>query len=449
MERNLTTGRVFRNLILFSLPYLLSYFLQTLYGMADLFIIGQFEGVASTTAVSVGSQVMHMLTVMIVGLAMGTTVCVGQAVGGGNRKQAAKEIGNTVTLFMAVSLLLTVVLLALVRPIVSVMSTPAEAVDGTVRYLTVCLIGIPFITAYNIISSIFRGLGDSKSPMYFIAVACAANIGLDYLFMGVFRLGAAGAALGTTVAQAISVCVSLTVIVKRRLIVLSKEDFKPERSVVGRLLKIGVPVAMQDGLIQVAFIVITVIVNRRGLNDAAAVGIVEKIIGFLFLVPSSMLSAVSALGAQNIGAGKPERAVQTLRYAVLVAVSFGVLVTALIQLTAEPVVALFTDRNGSGGVEVIRLGGQYLRGYIFDCIFAGIHFSFSGYFCACGRSGISFLHNILAIVLVRVPGAYLTSLLFPATLLPMGLATAGGSLFSVIICVAAFLIIRRRERVTA
>ena len=449
LERNLTTGSVFRNLILFSLPYLLSYFLQTLYGMADLFIIGQFEGVASTTAVSVGSQVMHMLTVMIVGLAMGTTVCVGQAVGGGNRKQAAKEIGNTVTLFMAVSLLLTVVLLALVRPIVSVMSTPAEAVDGTVRYLTVCLIGIPFITAYNIISSIFRGLGDSKSPMYFIAVACAANIGLDYLFMGVFRLGAAGAALGTTVAQAISVCVSLTVIVKRRLIVLSKEDFKPERSVVGRLLKIGVPVAMQDGLIQVAFIVITVIVNRRGLNDAAAVGIVEKIIGFLFLVPSSMLSAVSALGAQNIGAGKPERAVQTLRYAVLVAVSFGVLVTALIQLTAEPVVALFTDRNGSGGVEVIRLGGQYLRGYIFDCIFAGIHFSFSGYFCACGRSGISFLHNILAIVLVRVPGAYLTSLLFPATLLPMGLATAGGSLFSVIICVAAFLIIRRRERVTA
>ncbi len=449
MERNLTTGSVFRNLILFSLPYLLSYFLQTLYGMADLFIIGQFEGVASTTAVSVGSQVMHMLTVMIVGLAMGTTVCVGQAVGGGNQKQAAKEIGNTVTLFMAASILLTVVLLALVRPIVSVMSTPAEAVDGTVRYLTVCLIGIPFITAYNIISSIFRGLGDSKSPMYFIAVACAANIGLDYLFMGVFRLGAAGAALGTTVAQAISVCVSLTVIVKRRLIVLSKEDFKPERSVMGRLLKIGVPVAMQDGLIQVAFIVITVIVNRRGLNDAAAVGIVEKIIGFLFLVPSSMLSAVSALGAQNIGAGKPERAVQTLRYAVLVAVSFGVLVTALIQLTAEPVVALFTDRNGSGGEEVIRLGGQYLRGYIFDCIFAGIHFSFSGYFCACGRSGISFLHNILTIVLVRVPGAYLTSLLFPATLLPMGLATAGGSLLSVIICVAAFLIIRRRERVTA
>ena len=208
MEKNLTTGSVFKNIVLFSLPYLLSYFLQTLYGMADLFIVGQFEGVASTTAVSVGSQVMHMLTVMIVGLAMGTTVSIGQAVGGGDTGRAAKDIGNTVTLFMIVAVALTVLLLIFVRPIVSVMSTPAEAADGAMSYLTICFMGIPFITAYNIISSIFRGLGDSKSPMYFIAVACISNIILDYLFMGVFRLGAAGAALGTTVSQAISVAVS-------------------------------------------------------------------------------------------------------------------------------------------------------------------------------------------------------------------------------------------------
>ena len=165
MEKNLTTGSVFKNLVVFSLPYLLSYFLQTLYGMADLFIIGQYEGVAATTAVSVGSQVMHMLTVMIVGLAMGTTVSIGQAVGAGDLRRAALEVGNTVTLFMALSLVLTAALLLLVRPIVAVMSTPAEAVEGAVRYLTICFIGIPFITAYNILSSIFRGMGDSKSPM--------------------------------------------------------------------------------------------------------------------------------------------------------------------------------------------------------------------------------------------------------------------------------------------
>ena len=445
MEKNLTTGSVFKNVILFSLPYLLSYFLQTLYGMADLFIIGQFEGVASTTAVSIGSQVMHMLTVMIVGLAMGTTVSIGQAIGAGDRRRAAKDVGDTVTLFMAVSVTLMVVLLVLVNPIVSAMSTPAEAVDGTAAYLTICFIGIPFITAYNIISSIFRGMGDSKSPMYFIAVACAANIGLDYLFMGVFRLGPAGAALGTTVSQAISVAVSLVVILKRKSIVLERADFKPDRMVMGKILKIGVPIALQDGLIQIAFIVITIIANHRGLNDTAAVGIVEKVMSFLFLIPSSMLSAVSALGAQNIGAKKPERAIQTLRYAILLAVGFGIFSSIVIQFAAEPIVAVFTDANAEGGADVIRLGGQYLRGYIWDSIFAGIHFSFSGYFCACGKSGLSFLHNILAIALVRIPGVYLTSQLFPATLFPMGLATAAGSLLSVVICVIAFALIHRKD----
>ncbi len=446
MEKNLTTGSVFKNIVLFSLPYLLSYFLQTLYGMADLFIIGQFEGVASTTAVSVGSQVMHMLTVMIVGLAMGTTVSIGQAIGAGDRRQVGKNIGNTVMLFMAVAVVMTAILLALVRPIVSVMSTPQEAVDGTVSYLTICFIGIPFITAYNIISSIFRGMGDSKSPMYFIAVACVANIGLDYLFMGALHLGPAGAALGTTLSQAISVAVSLVVILKRRSILLKKSDFKPRSPIMGKILKIGIPIAFQDGLIQVAFIIITIIANQRGLNDAAAVGIVEKIISFLFLVPSSMLSTVSALGAQNIGAKKPERAIQTLRYAVMIAVGFGVIVSTTIQFTAEPIVALFTDKNAAGGMDVIRLGGQYFRGYIWDCIFAGIHFSFSGYFCACGKSGLSFLHNILSISLVRVPGVYLTSQLFPETLFPMGLATAAGSVLSVMICIIAFTVIRRKER---
>ena len=446
MEKNLTTGNVFKNVILFSLPYLLSYFLQTLYGMADLFIIGQFEGVASTTAVSIGSQVMHMLTVMIVGLAMGTTVSIGQAIGAGDRRQAAKDVGNTITLFMALSITLMATLLALVGPIVSAMSTPEEAVDGTVAYHTICFIGIPFITAYNIISSIFRGMGDSKSPMHFIAVACAANIGLDYLFMGVFHLGPAGAALGTTVSQAISVVISLIVIIKRKSIVLQKSDFKPQRPVMGKILKIGIPIALQDGLIQVAFIIITIIANRRGLNDAAAVGIVEKVMSFLFLIPSSMLSTVSALGAQNIGANKPERAIQTLQYAILLAVGFGVLSSVVIQFVAEPIVSLFTDRNADGGADVIRLGGQYLRGYIWDSIFAGIHFSFSGYFCACGKSSLSFLHNILAIALVRIPGVYLTSQLFPETLFPMGLATAAGSLLSVVICVVAFAVIRRKDR---
>ncbi len=440
MEKNLTSGSVLRNILTFSVPYLLSYFLQTLYGMADLFIIGQFEGVASTTAVSIGSQVMHMITVMIVGLAMGTTVCIARATGAGDHKQATAAIGNTVSLFMALSLVLMAVLLACVQPIVSVMSTPAEAAAGTADYLTICFVGIPCITAYNIISSIFRGMGDSKSPMYFIAVACAANILLDYLFMGALQMGPAGAALGTTLSQALSVAVSLAVILKRQTgIALRRSDLKPRRPVLRQLLKIGLPVAFQDGFIQIAFIIITIIANRRGLSDAAAVGIVEKVISFLFLVPSSMLSTVSALGAQNIGAGKHDRAARTLRYAVLIAAGFGLCVSIVMQWIAEPVVGLFT-----ADATVIAAGGQYIRGYIWDCLFAGIHFCFSGYFCAYGRSELSFLHNITAILLVRIPGVSLTSTLFPTTLFPMGLATACGSILSVAICLAAYLWMRRQ-----
>lgn len=277
METNLTTGSVGRQLIGFSLPYLLSYLLQTLYGMADLFIIGQYEGVAGTTAVAVGSQVMHMLTVMIVGLAMGTTVSIARAIGADDRPQAAAATGNTVTLFLSLSLVLTVGLL-LRRPI-------------------------------------------------------------------------------------------------------------------------------------------------------TAVGIVEKIIGFLFLVPSSMLSAVSALGAQNLGAGKPERAKQTLFWAIGLACGFGAVTVVAVQFLAEALVGLFTPDQAA-----VLAGGQYLRGYIWDSFFAGVQFSFSGYFCACGRSGLSFLHNFLSIVCVRIPGAYLTSRLFPQTLLPMGLANAAGSLFSICVC---------------
>lgn len=275
MEKNLTTGSVGRQLIGFSLPYLLSYLLQTLYGMADLFIIGRYEGVAGTTAVAVGSQVMHMLTVMIVGLAMGTTVSIARAIGADDRPQAAAATGNTVTLFLSLSLVLTVGLLLLRRPI-------------------------------------------------------------------------------------------------------------------------------------------------------TAVGIVEKIIGFLFLVPSSMLSAVSALGAQDLGAGKPERAKQTLFWTIGLACGFGAVTVVAVQFLAEALVGLFTPDQAA-----VLAGGQYLRGYIWDSFFAGVQFSFSGYFCACGRSGLSFLHIFLSIVCVRIPGAYLTSRLFPQTLLPMGLANAAGSLFSI------------------
>ncbi len=435
MERNLTSGSVLKNIIYFSLPYMLSYFLQTLYGMADLFIIGQFDGVAGTTAVSNGSQVMYMLTVIIVGLAMGTTVNIGKAVGRRDREDISRIIGNTATLFMTISVVLMVVLILLVRPIVSVIGTPSQAVEGSVNYLTVCFIGIPFITAYNIISSIFRGMGDSKSPMYFIATACFANIVLDYLFMGVLKLGPTGAALGTTLSQTLSVLITLIYIRKKNTgIELEKSDLKPDKKTIGKILKTGIPVSLQDGFIQVAFIIITVIANHRGINDAAAVGIVEKVIGVLFIVPSSMLATVSALSAQNIGAKKYDRAEKTLRYAIILTVSYGIVVATITQFISKLIISLFSPDS-----TVILLGSEYLTGYSWDCIFAGIHFCFTGYFCAYGKSYIGFVHNIISILFIRIPGSYLASAMFSDTLLPMGFAASAGSVLSILICVEAFI----------
>lgn len=409
--------------------------------MADLFIIGQFNSVDATTAVSIGSQVMHMITVIIVGLAMGSTVMIGRAVGAKNNKQMTKTVGNTVSLFTAVSIIITAMLIFCVKPIISLMSTPAEAVSGTSDYLTICFIGIPFITAYNVIASVFRGMGDSKSPMYFISVACVFNIALDFLFIGAMDMGAAGAALGTTLSQTASVIISLIVIRRKKLISgLHKNDLKPQKSTILPVLKVGFPVAVQDGFIQIAFIIITIFANKRGLTDAAAVGVVEKLIGIIFLVPSTMLSTVSSLSAQNIGAKKHDRVQKILLYSTIITVIYGVIMAVLMQFFAENAVGLFTN-----SADVMVLGGQYMHSYVWDCVFAGIHFCFSGYFCAYGLSNISFLHNVLSIVLARIPIAYYASVNYTDTLFPMGTAAPIGSLLSVIICIIAFMWIKKHK----
>lgn len=278
MEKNLTTGSVLKTIIYFALPYLLSYFLQTLYGMADLYITGQFNGVDSITAVSNGSQVMHMLTVIIVGLAMGTTVIIGKAIGGNKLDNAGRAIGNTITLFMGIAIVMTIVFLIAAKLIVLLIGVPQEAVAGTV------------------------------------------------------------------LSQTFSVIVAFIAIRKRKTgIKLVKEDFIPDRKVLGEILKVGIPVAVQDGCIQVAFIIITVIANHRGLDDAAAVGIVEKMISAIFIIPSSMLATVSALSAQNIGAGKYDRAAKTLKYATMITSVYGVF-TAVIRVIL--IAAFFNTLDG-------------------------------------------------------------------------------------------------------
>lgn len=430
MEKNLTQGNVTKTLITFSLPFLLSYILQTLYGLADLFIIGQFCLKEATTAVSIGSQLMHMLTVMIVGLAMGSTVLIGQSVGAQDRIMRNKAVGNTVTLFIIASVAATIVLLIGVNLVVKLMSTPLEAIDGTRIYLIICFAGIPFITAYNVISSILRGMGDSKSPMYFVAVACVFNIALDYIFIGVMNLGPAGAALGTTLAQAASVIIAVIFAVKKQIISgITGRDFYPDKGIIGKIIKVGIPIMLQDGFIQISFLVITIFANRRGLVDAAAVGIVEKLIGILFLIPSTLLASVSALCAQNIGAARHDRARKTMKSALSIAIIFGLVISIIFQFAAPFSIGLFTK-----DAQVIAAGTPYMKSYVFDCIFAGVHFIYSGYFTAYSRSGLSFIHNVISVLTARIPLAYFASVRYPLSLFPMGMAAPIGSAVSVIIC---------------
>ena len=449
LQNDLTSGGIFKNLVRFSLPFLLSCFLQTFYGLADLFITGQFNGPSTISAVSIGSQLMHMITVIIVGLAMGATVCIGRAVGMKDRALIKKNIGTSVTFFLFSSIIMSIILIFCAQFFLRLLSTPAEAFPEAKNYCVICFAGIPFITAYNILSSIYRGLGDSKSPMIFIFIAGVLNIALDYAFIGGLGMGAGGAALATVISQALSALIGAIMIrsLSRKSGILQADasgapnrlSFPPDKTTLSHILRIGVPVACQDGLIQVSFLVITAIANSRGVLVAASVGIVEKIICFLFLVPSAMLSSVSAIAAQNAGAGKHERGIKTLSYAISICVIFGIIVTVIGWIFPSQIMSLFSKDS-----HVVELGGQYFRTYVTDCIVAGVHFCFSGFFCAYGKSMYSFIHNILSISLIRIPGTYLAAKFFPETLAPMGMAAPIGSLFSAILCTILFFVVRKK-----
>lgn len=436
MVQNLTEGSIRKNLIRFALPFLAASFLQTFYGLADLFITGQFNGAASITGVSNGSQVMHMLTVVIVGLSMGPTVLIARSVGAKDKKQIATSIGNAVSLFAILAAVVTVVLLLCVHPIISLLSTPAEAVDETWRYMVICFVGIPFITAYNVVASIFRGLGDTTTPMKFVAYAGILNVGLDILLIGPLHMGAAGAAIATVFSQAVSDVLAIRALLKTDAgSSVTRKDLRFDKNLMGKIIRIGVPIAMQEGFIQISFLAITAIANSRGVEVAAAVGIVEKVISFLFLVPSAMMSTVSAVTAQNAGAGKNERGREALFFAIFCCVTYGAIIAILCQIFPEQIVDLFVQDDP----EVVKLGGQYLRSYSIDTMIAGIHFCFSGYFSAYGKAAYSFFHNIVSVLAVRIPGAYLASVYYPDTLFPMGLAAPMGSALSSVICIILYL----------
>lgn len=427
---DLTQGNVPGVLFQFALPYLLANMLQALYGGADLFVVGQFDDAASVAGVAIGSQVMQTVTGIILGLTTGITVLIGIATGARNDKETASIIGSSIWLFALVGGFLTLLMTLLHNPIAALMHTPAEAMRDTCHYLLICSLGIPFIIGYNVICGILRGLGDSRTPLYFVALACAINITLDFLLVGGFHLRAAGAAFATIASQGISFLTALIFLRRRGFSFrFTRQDIRLNGLLSRRIVLLGAPIALQDALINISFLLITVIVNQMGVIASAALGVVEKIIIFAMLPPVAISSAVAAMTAQNFGAGLTERMNRCLKAGIGMALVFGVSMCLYSQFLPDTLLRIFTSDPA-----VITMGAGYLRGYSIDCIMVSFVFCFNSYFSGQGNSWFPMVHSLIATLLFRIPLSWAFSHIDPTTLVWMGYAPPLSTLVSLFIC---------------
>ena len=439
----ITEGVIWKQLLFFFFPILFGTLFQQIYNTADTVVVGRFVGKEALAAVGgSSSMIVNLIVGFFVGLCSGAAVVISQFYGAKDHKNLKKALHTSMIFCLAASIIVGTAGFILAEPILHLMKTPAEVIPDSVLYLHIYFAGTFFNLVYNMVSSILRAVGDSKRPLYVLIITCLLNILLDVVFVVIFHMGVLGVALATVSCQAVSAILVTWFLMRAEDIYrLEFHEIRFDLRSLGAVLRIGLPAGLESVMYNIANLTIQIFVNELGTDTVAAWGTLGKIDAVFWMVCNAFAISITTFVGQNIGAGKPERARLTLRYAAMIACSFGIAVVILIQFIAEPLVSFFTP-----DAAVAAAGGQYLRGYIWDSFFAGVQFSFSGYFCACGKSGISFLHNSLSILLVRVPGAYLASKYFPQTLLPMGLANAAGSLFSILVCVIAYAILTRREK---
>lgn len=440
-QTNLAEGNVVPTLLRFTFPILLSILLQTTYGTADLLIVGQFSAISETSAVTVGSQVMQAITQLFTGLSLGTTILIAKYIGADESEKATVVIGVSLILFFFLALIGTGSLLLFNGQIATLMNTPPESLAQTKNYLLICGIGTIFIVFYNLIGSIFRGIGDAKTPLLTVLIACIVNIVLDLLLIAVFDMGATGAAIATTTAQATSVVLSLLIIRKKTLpFTFTKKDIQYSNRVCRNILKLGVPVATQGVLVSVSFLVITAIVNGFGVYASAAVGIVEKATGLILIVPLSFMQSLSAFVAQNIGASKLERAKQGLFWAIILSLIFGCFTGYIAMFHGTILTRLFTSDP-----ETTVFALSYLKSYAFDCIFVAAMFSFSGYFNGYGHTTFVMFQSVVGAFCIRIPLAYLFSTFENTSLFLIGMSTPTATFMQIIACLLFYRYITKKE----
>ena len=442
--QSFTEGPIFAPLIRFALPVLLALFLQTMYGAVDLLVVGQFGSAADVSAVATGSQIMNTITVVITGLSMGLTVLVARRIGAGEAQEAGEIIGSGVWLFGALSIVISIASVAAAPLLTKVMRAPEEAQSLTTSYIAICGGGALFIMAYNLVGSVFRGIGDSKMPLITVAIACALNIAGDLLLVAVFHMGTAGAAIATVFAQAVSVLLSLLIIRRRQLpFRFSKAELRPQGAHIRQTLKLGIPIALQDLLVSISFLVITAIVNTLGLIVSAGVGVAGKLCGFLMLVPSAYMQSMSAFVAQNIGAGRSDRARRALWCGILSSLAVGFVMAYFTFFHGDLLSGLFAR-----DAEVILASWEYLKAYAIDTLLVSFLFCFIGYFNGCSCTMFVMLQGIIGAFGVRLPVSWLMSLQEPVSLFGIGLATPASTIVQIILCVGYFILLRRRQKTT-
>ena len=439
-KNDFTQGNILTKMLKFMMPILGALVLQAMYGAVDILVVGWFGTTAGISGVSTGSNIVNLIVFTIAGLSMGITVVIGRYLGEKRPERVGKVIGGAICLFAVMALVLAAVMLIFARPLAIMMQAPEEAVELTVTYVRICGGGIVFIIAYNVISSIFRGLGDSKMPLVFVAIACVVNIIGDLLFVAVFRMNVAGAALATVLAQAVSVALSLIIIRRQKLpFRMTKADIRFNAEI-GRFVHVGLPIAFQEVLTQLSFLALCAFINRLGLDASSGYGVANKIVSFVMLVPGSLMQSMASFVAQNVGAGLEKRARKAMVTGMCIGASIGVFIAVFAFFRGDLPARIFNNDPA-----VILRAAEYLKGFAPEAVLTAFLFSFIGYYNGHGQTLFVLLQGISQTFLVRLPMSYIMSIQPNASLTMIGLAAPSATVFGILINVIFFIIYTRKQ----
>jgi len=437
-----TQGSILGKLVPFMLPILGALILQAAYGAVDLLVVGRFGTTSGLSSVSTGSQVLNLVTFVITQSAMGITVLIARYIGEKKQQQIGALIGGSIVVFAMISAVLFVVMICFSRPIAVLMQAPAEAVSLTSMYVKICGGGMFFIVAYNLLAAIFRGLGDSKSPLIFVAVACVVNIAGDLVLVAGFHLDAAGAAIATVLAQAVSVVLALLLLFKRKLpFTIKKNDFKINEHC-KRALKTGLPLALQECLTQISFLALCAFVNKLGLEASSGYGVACKLVNFAMLIPSALMQSMASFVSQNVGAGNEKRARKALFTGIGVGLTIGLIVFVFIMFKGDLLTGIFTTDE-----VVIQKGYDYLRGFALETMVTAILFSMIGYFNGHDKTVWVMIQGLIQTLLVRLPLAYYMSIQPDASLTKIGFAAPVATMFGIVLNMIFYIYCNRKNKI--